>query len=382
MAFSRPRSSSSSNRSNGSSRKGNNNNNKYNENLHINLRLRDRFEQLLKARNVDPATQVNALRQLVLLEGIPEESITEQTTWTTKCTLRGKIWKVLLGVNKVDAAQYINLIAKGPSKHSSKIDDDLHRTLASTVSFTSRVPQAKLCRLLNSYVNGRVHRSRSTGRNSSKSAAPAAKDNENTYYVQGMNLLAAPMLYVLPEADAYCAFRHLVVHHCPRYVTKMLVGAHDGAKLTDHVLKIFDNELYTFLKKQMLSSSLTLFPTILSLSTNRKPFSEVLRLWDVLFAYGVHLNIIFAVANLILIRTIILNNSPAENQKLLNKGQGMPPLRSDLIITLSMHLIRTIPEDLYTKLVLHPFHKLENQYALEEGISALDLMPGNNNANK
>ena len=143
------------------------------------------------------------------------------------------------------------------------------------------------------------------------------------------------------------------------------------------------NEYYTqFLKKQMLSSSLTLFPTILSLSTNRKPFSEVLRLWDVLFAYGVHLNIIFAVANLILIRTIILNNSPAENQKLLNKGQGMPPLRSDLIITLSMHLIRTIPEDLYTKLVLHPFHKLENQYALEEGISALDLMPGNNNANK
>ena len=60
----------------------------------------------------------------------------------------------------------------------------------------------------------------------------------------------------------------------------------------------------------------------------------------------------------------------------------MPPLRSDLIITLSMHLIRTIPEDLYTKLVLHPFHKLENQYALEECISALDLMPGNNNANK
>ena len=107
MAFSRPRSSSSSNRSNGSSRKGNNNNNKYNENLHINLRLRDRFEQLLKARNVDPATQVKALRQLVLLEGIPVESITEQTTWTTKCTLRGMIWKVLLGVNKVDAAQYI-----------------------------------------------------------------------------------------------------------------------------------------------------------------------------------------------------------------------------------------------------------------------------------
>jgi cell cycle arrest protein BUB2 len=387
MAFSRPRPTGSNRSPPNSSRKHSGSNSsslssKNNSKLqHNNLRLRDRFEQLLKARNVDPAAQLNALRRLVLIDGIPEESITEQTTWTTKCTLRGKIWKVLLGVNKVDAAQYLHLVSKGPSKHASKIDDDLHRTLASTVSFTSRVPQAKICRLLNGYVNGRAHSSTSARNNNNRSTSngkPTAKKDENTYYVQGMNLLAAPMLYVLPETDAYYAFKHLLVRHCPRYVSKTLEGAHDGAKLTDHILQIFDNELYTFLKKQMLSSSLTLFPTILSLSTNRKPFNEVLRLWDVLFAYGVHLNIIFSVANLILIRNIILSNSPAENQKLLNKGQGMPPLRSELIITLSMHLIRTIPEDLYTKLVLHPFHSLENQYALEEDISALDLMPSSN----
>ena len=62
-----------------------------------------------------------------------------------------------------------------------------------------------------------------------------------------MNLLAAPMLYVLPEADAYCAFRHLVVHHCPRYVTKMLVGAHDGAKLTDATRIFFERMVSTSL---------------------------------------------------------------------------------------------------------------------------------------
>ena len=381
MAFSRPRNSGQYSTTSLQS------SNKFNKNTHNNLRLRDRFEQLLKARNVEPSVQMNSLRQLVLTDGIPEESTAEQNTWKTKCTLRGKIWKVLLGVSKVDAAQYLNLIAKGPSKHSSKINDDLHRTLASTVSFTSRVPQAKLCRLLNGYVNGMVQQRRastsSSGRKttrrgkknveSARDSQSSSKSDDNTYYVQGMNLLAAPMLYVLPEADAYYAFRRLVCHHCPRYIKKMLDGAHDGAKLTDHILKIFDPELYKFLKDQMLSSSLTLFPTILSLSTNRKPFNEVLRLWDVLFAYGVHLNIIFAVSNLILIRNIILSNSPADNQKLLNKGQGMPPLRAELIISLSMHLIRTIPEDLYTKLVLHPFYSLE-QYGFNDGNSAIDLL--------
>ena len=38
-----------------------------------------------------------------------------------------------------------------------------------------------------------------------------------------------------------------------------------------------------------------------------------------------------------------------------------------------MHLIRTIPEDLYTKLVLHPFYSLE-QCGFNNGVSAIDLL--------
>ena len=87
MAFSRPRNSGQYSTTSLQS------SSKFNKNTHNNLRLRDRFEQLLKARNVEPSVQINSLRQLVLTDGIPEESTAEQNTWKTKCTLRGRSGK-------------------------------------------------------------------------------------------------------------------------------------------------------------------------------------------------------------------------------------------------------------------------------------------------
>ena len=344
---------------------------------HDSRRLRERFEMLLQGRMSNGGTNLDALRRLILLEGLPPETENERVTCTTKCSLRGKVWKILLGLRKVDAANYISIISRGPSKHEEKIDNDLHRTLASNKEFSSRVSQAALCRLLNGYVNAKELSHRHDKRTYGGKAVPVKKQQlDMTYYVQGMNVLAAPFLYVMTEVDAFFAYERFLSNHCPRYVKKSLVGAHDGHKLVDMVLRACDAELYDFLSKQQLSSEMTLFPTILSFSVNRQPMSQVLKLWDVLLAYGVHLNIVFIVAQLILIRDLIFANSPGGNQKMINKGHGLPPLKASLIISLSMHLLRKIPDDLYAQILLHPFQRLEGAYSIvhDNFPSSIDLL--------
>jgi cell cycle arrest protein BUB2 len=47
----------------------------------------------------------------------------------------------------------------------------------------------------------------------------------------GMNVLAAPFLYVMPELDAYNAFSTFIHHACPLYVQPALDGVHCGIKV-------------------------------------------------------------------------------------------------------------------------------------------------------
>lgn len=58
-----------------------------------------------------------------------------------------------------------------------------------------------------------------------------------TRYVQGMNVLCAPLLYVMPEADAYFTFCQLIVRHCPHYMAPKLKGVESGCLLVDKCLQ-------------------------------------------------------------------------------------------------------------------------------------------------
>jgi hypothetical protein len=51
------------------------------------------------------------------------------------------------------------------------------------------------------------------------------------------------------------------------------------------------------------------FKEISTLSASVQPFSEVLHLWDVMIAFGVHLNILFILAQLVKRRTKILSST-------------------------------------------------------------------------
>lgn len=194
-------------------------------------RLRDQYEQLLKPKKStkgDVQDRYEKLRRLVVLKGIPPESIRERMTHKSLCSLRGRIWKMLLGVRVVDASQYIRYVSiRPPVEMQNKIEKDIERTLKKNIDYHQRVSDGQLRRVLNAYVSW-VHE---------------GSNGANGLYVQGMNVLAAPFLYVMNELDAFACLCRLLNHHCPRYITKDLKGAHDGAQLLQTIVEFIDPEL-------------------------------------------------------------------------------------------------------------------------------------------
>jgi len=170
-------------------------------------------------------------------------------------------------------------------------------------------------------------------------------------YVQGMNVLAAPFLYIMPsELEAFFCFAKFMETSCPLYVQPTLDGVHRGLKLLDRCLKIVDPDLYGHLRSKKLSAEIYAFPSVLTLCACTPPLEEVLKLWDFLLAFGVHLNVLCVIAQLLLMRDeVIASPSP---MKLL---RTFPPLEALPVIGIAVTLVRDIPADLYDELVRHPY---------------------------
>lgn len=118
--------------------------------------LRMKFEQLVEQESdKEYHVRLNMIRQIVLMEGIPPQSHEElrQENIDHMCSLRGKIWKLLLGVRNVDGEKYLHSVQQGPSRLSEKISNDTKRTFQHDTLFGKIVNEAKLIRLLNAFVN-------------------------------------------------------------------------------------------------------------------------------------------------------------------------------------------------------------------------------------
>lgn len=129
---------------------------------------------------------------------------------------------------------------------------------------------------------------------------------EASSYVQGMNVLAAPLLYVMPEMDAFISFNALCKRHCPRYILPNLDGVHHGCSLVDRCLQLCDPELYQHIKKKILQVEIFAFKFVMTLLANMLPLKEVVRVWDAIFAFGIHFNILLVTAHVILLRSKLL----------------------------------------------------------------------------
>lgn len=104
------------------------------------------------------------------------------------------------------------------------------------------------------------------------------------------------------------AFYTLLSRECPGYIRGAMDGVHRGLALVDKVLAIVDPKLGGYLMSRGLKAEIYAFPSVLTLCACTPPLPEVLRLWDFLFAYGPHLNILCIVAQLHLMRDKILKS--------------------------------------------------------------------------
>jgi len=166
-----------------------------------------------------------------------------------------------------------------------------------------------------------------------------------------MNVAAAPFLYACKsEVQAFALYRVFIHHNCPLYVQNTLKGVHRGLKLLNICLEKVDARLYNHLHAKGLTAEIYAFASVMTFSACTPPLNEVLILWDFLLAYGVHLNILCIIAQLLFLRDEILQSS--NPNKVL---RTFPPLKARLIIGISVSLIKKIPHDIYNLLCKHPW---------------------------
>lgn len=246
------------------------------------------------------------------------------------------LWLALLGVPPLPTDEYLALVHRGRSPAYTKIRNDTFRTLATDPLFKRRVTEASLIRLLNA-VAWKLHDAQQpvtkpSSRPSSRrkemlelavDSPPTIAEEPETelrhstenpvskpaIYVQGMNVLCAPFLYAArSEVEAFALFHYFITKECPGYVRGAMDGVHKGLRLVDRCLEIVDPKLSAYLLSKGMYAELYAFPSVLTLCACTPPLPEVLHLWDFLFAYGPHLNILCIVAQLNRMRDAILES--------------------------------------------------------------------------
>jgi len=245
-----------------------------------------------------------ALRRLVLFRGIGAP--TKNTDNKTK--FRGQLWKLMTGVlfteNENPVDEYLKEIKKGKATVKTSdgrssyeaIRDDSFRTMKGATLFDVAVEEPKIIRVLNSYVQ-----------------------RSNKAYNQGMNTILCPFLVCMNELDAFHCFYHLLEKMTPTYWMSykrkgigtskgFYLGARAACRLADKILREVDPELHESLmdsetirnnsekitdhtpgKSQAeVFHQLYTFRHMQVFSLVARPLGEVIKLWDLFFALGMH----------------------------------------------------------------------------------------------
>jgi cell cycle arrest protein BUB2 len=278
------------------------------------------------------ASSLSLLRHSILTSGVA-------ATKEGMSDYRIYLWLALLNLAPLPTDEYLNLIHRGRSPAYSKIANDVFRTLATDTLFKRRVTDASLTRILNATA-WRIHDRQSTDPPPETSQVP---------YLQGINVLSAPLLYASrSEAQAYALLTSVLDSHIPGYITPTMSGVHRGLELIDRILALQEPNLSTYLLEKVGPAKVYAFASVLTLCACTPPLPEVLKLWDFLFAFGVHMNIICVVAQLILMKQKLYDSSSPG--KLL---RNFPHLDAKGVIALTLVIVRDLPEDLYTEVVQH-----------------------------
>ncbi|KIX05375.1 uncharacterized protein Z518_06247 [Rhinocladiella mackenziei CBS 650.93] len=283
-----------------------------------------------------PSIALSLLRHSILTSGVT-------ATKEGMSDYRIYLWLTLLNIAPLSTDTYLNLIHRSRSPAYEKISNDVFRTLATDTLFKRRVTDASLTRLLNATA-WRIH-----DEQSSEPLSEFAQKYPQATYLQGINVLSAPLLYASrSESQAYAILNCLLTEHIPTYLSPTMSGVHRGLDLIDRILSYINPTLSSFLLSKSLPAKIYAFPSVLTLCACTPPLPEVLKLWDFLFAFGVHLNVICVVAQLLLLKDKLLGEpSPA---KIL---RSFPNLNADEVIKMTVLIVRELPEKVYRDVVAH-----------------------------
>jgi len=320
----------------------------------------DKYYLAVRKENQNEADEVlMELRKFVLLHGVPEEeevynppnvafseSKVEEDDRVgnrnltklrkIEMTIRGQVWKALLGINCIRQTEYIRLVELRESSHFDKICRDTSRTFKSDPLFKGRVHEYRLMRVLNSFVH---------------------KYDRN--YSQGMDVLAGCLLFVMPETDALAGMDRLVNECFPAYWIKGnkklsdLAGAYAGAMLVKEILDEVDPDL-----AERLSAAdpyIYGFPAVTSVLGIAQPFHEVVRLWDFLFCFGIHIMVISVAAQIVLKRDDIFKFKLNQVQQEVLGQRKWPRLCAREVIDKTMTLLPVVRKnkELWERICVH-----------------------------
>ena len=297
------------------------------------------------------------------------------------------LWLALLNLPPFPTDEYLALVHRGRSPAYEKIKNDVFRTLATDPLFKRRVTDASLTRVLNATA-WRIHdsqniktsqegsrsnaepsddinqrppsstRSRSPTK-SSRPGSPTKRDlsfqppTQIPFYIQGLNVLTAPLLYASrSEAQSYALLTSLLTTHIPIYLTPSLSGVHTGLALVDKVLSIINPTLSThLLVTHNLPAKIYAFPSVLTLCACTPPLPEVLKLWDFLFAFGTGLNVVAIVAQLLLLKDRLMAPEASPGKIL----RSFPPLDAKKVVEVSVWISGQLSEDVYEEVIRHGY---------------------------
>lgn len=316
-------------------------------------RKKDVLEKFIESPQPLLSSSLAQLRHSILCEGLPET-----------CPYRAYVWCILLYTSPIESEWYSGIVSRGEINADTvgpdskfvnigdKIKNDVFRTFQNNKKFWSKTSEAEFIRVLNAFawcviendeINERVLQlDKNSECNNTINMSP---------YVQGMNVLAGPFLYVCrSEPQSFALIYNLLMKQMPRYVTPTLSGAMDGVRLVEIVLQMVDPKLSEYLKNSMSSAKIYALPSVLTLCACTPTLHEVIKLWDFIFSFGVHLNIMLVVAQLLLIRSDLL-----ASKNPMSLLRQFPQLESSKIIKLSLSITKNLPDDLYDLIVRHTY---------------------------
>ncbi|ODV98514.1 hypothetical protein PACTADRAFT_48260 [Pachysolen tannophilus NRRL Y-2460] len=312
-------------------------------------RKKDSIEQFITSNQILIKSSLSQLRYMILVDDLSPTPTALESSDEVPSThsYRIYVWSILLRVPPLNTDIYLKLISKGRPSCYDKIINDTFRTLTSDLNFHKKISENSLIRVLSSYAWSQELNNNNDITNS----------NQLSPYVQGMNVLLAPVLFSSKsEPQAFAIFHQLLTKNIPTYVTPMLNGVHTGLALLELCLEIIDPKLFQFLETKYLKAEIYGFASTLTLCSCTPPLTEVLKLWDFLFAYGCHMNILFIIAQLILLRSkLMVSKSP------MTLLRNFPPLNSKEIIKLSVSFVTKLPDELYDLLCRHTYDEKVDQ---------------------